>query len=269
MRNENDQLISLPVLDWRWWYALLGSLAISVSLVLPSFLPLPPGTAEIGLVPFVLFALFAVLIPRVFAGHVSATDLGLCFTSPARMAIVGLGLWALFMLAGMALEAGQPDQTPSEAEALRMAGLGQGARAELILIVMIGIFAPVGEEMIYRGLIYRALRDGLARYGRFVALVAALVLSSALFVQAHLTSGPNLQILQYALFAVVMALAYEFSGSLLTAIGAHALNNMVVLVMMLGSMGATLTAPWLYAVVCAAPVIATGLGWAVGRLLAR
>lgn len=260
-------MTSHSVLPWRWWYALAGYVAISTAMIVPSLLPLQPGTAVPALLPFVLFAALSILVPRLFAGRVRASDLGLVITDAKRMLIIGLAIWALFTLAGMAWEAAHPSSAQAGVEGLRMSGLGQGVSAELVLILMIGIAAPVGEELIYRGLIFRSLRDGLARFGRPIALGAALLISSALFIELHLTSGSNAQIVQYALFALCMALAYQMSGSLLTAIGAHSLNNAFVLSMGLSQLETSLAAPWLYGLLWGAPILAVGLAWLIGFLL--
>ena len=79
------------------------------------------------------------------------------------------------------------------------------------------LFAPVQEELIFRGYLY-----GLAR--RHLGVGAGLVVSSALFagIHLHLPSFAGLFML-----AVCLALAYEWTGSILVPMAMHALFNLL------------------------------------------
>lgn len=78
------------------------------------------------------------------------------------------------------------------------------------------IFAPLAEEVLFRGLLYPSLK-------RFGGTVPALLLSGAIFSVAHvsLTVGPPLFVL-----GVLLALSYELTGTLWTPIGFHAAFNL-------------------------------------------
>lgn len=92
----------------------------------------------------------------------------------------------------------------------------------LYLSVLIGgaVLAPIGEEIFFRGFVYNCARQRLGRgWG--------LVLSSALFSLVHL--GP-LVLLPIFLVGVVLALAYERTGSLWVPIFMHATFNGVQLI---------------------------------------
>ena len=79
-----------------------------------------------------------------------------------------------------------------------------------MLLVALGVIAPIAEEIFFRGVIYAGLRKRLP-------VVPALVLSSALFASAHMDS---MRLLPFVL-GVVAALLMEFTGSLVPAILAH------------------------------------------------
>lgn len=83
-----------------------------------------------------------------------------------------------------------------------------------------GVAAPVVEEVLFRGFIYRNLRDQLGRGG-------GAVLSGLIFGAVHM--HPTL-IIPLTLFGVGLALLYEWSGSLLVPIAAHAAWNIMTLV---------------------------------------
>ena len=90
---------------------------------------------------------------------------------------------------------------------------------EIVLFFLVaGIIGPVAEEILFRGIIYGFFR----RWG----VLAALILSSVIFVLAHLTlSGiPVPQIIG----GIIFAIAYEREGSLIVPITIHILGNMAI-----------------------------------------
>lgn len=93
-----------------------------------------------------------------------------------------------------------------------------GKSREIVLFFLVGgMIGPVAEEIFFRGIIYGFFR----RWG----VLAALILSSAIFVLAHLTSGiPVTQIVG----GIIFAIAYEKEGSLVVPITIHSLGNMAI-----------------------------------------
>ncbi len=81
------------------------------------------------------------------------------------------------------------------------------------------IAAPLGEELFFRGFLYRAMRQ---RWGVRWALLA----TSLLFAFIH--SSPS-AFLPYAALGLAFGLVYEWVGSLWASITLHALWNLVVL----------------------------------------
>ena len=90
-------------------------------------------------------------------------------------------------------------------------------------VLLIGILAPAGEELYFRGLIYRWLRD---QWGP----ASATPLSALLFAGAHFYY-PLPHMLLVALLGLVLAIAYERSGSLWVSIGIHAAQNTTVVIL--------------------------------------
>jgi membrane protease YdiL (CAAX protease family) len=87
------------------------------------------------------------------------------------------------------------------------------------------VFAPIGEEMFFRGFLYRALRK------RF-AVAPAVVISAAAFGLAHVYP---LIVAVIFVDGVVLALLYERTKSLVACIAAHSVNNLIVFVVMLAT----------------------------------
>jgi membrane protease YdiL (CAAX protease family) len=86
-----------------------------------------------------------------------------------------------------------------------------------LLFIVGGLIAPLVEEVMFRGILYGYFR----RWG----IAAAILISSSIFVLLHAVKGvPVPQIVG----GVVFALAYEFTGSLVTPVIIHILGNLAI-----------------------------------------
>lgn len=85
----------------------------------------------------------------------------------------------------------------------------------LLTLLLAGGIAPLVEETIFRGLIYGWLRTHMP-------IVIAVLVSAAVFAAVHV-----IPLLFPALFVVgvILALVYEYSGSLWTSILLHSIQN--------------------------------------------
>jgi membrane protease YdiL (CAAX protease family) len=83
------------------------------------------------------------------------------------------------------------------------------------MLILAGILAPFGEELLFRGVFYPLLRD---KWGVW----PAVLLSSLIFgiIHGDITVG-----LTAFLLGIILALIYEYSRSLWTSILVHAINN--------------------------------------------
>ncbi|HEX6844225.1 MAG TPA: type II CAAX endopeptidase family protein [Actinomycetota bacterium] len=115
-----------------------------------------------------------------------------------------------------------PDQLPE--------GLSPGFKA--LTVVLVVVIAPVVEELFYRGVLYRSVRD---RYG----VTWGLVVSSLLFGLAHYVpaSAADVLLLQAVMVATGLGLAaiYEWRGSLVANVFAHAAFNAIGVVLIFSS----------------------------------
>jgi membrane protease YdiL (CAAX protease family) len=103
---------------------------------------------------------------------------------------------------------------------------GSGPRLA-VLMVTVCVFAPVFEELLFRGYVYRNLRD---RWGPWVGIV----ISSALFAAVHV--DPMNFIPLFAIGAC-FGYAYERSGSLWVPVLIHGLWNLTTVSRILSLMG--------------------------------
>jgi membrane protease YdiL (CAAX protease family) len=136
---------------------------------------------------------------------------------------------------------------------------GSGPRLDLSDPVVVGLFAftvcvgaPIVEEIAFRGYLFAALT-------RWRGPWPAAVLSGLLFGAAHAAVYPPELLPPLAVFGVVLAMVFWFTGSLLPCIALHALNNALVT-------GIALGWDWQVPVLILGSIaVALGLLWPVSR----
>ena len=160
-------------------------------------------------------------------------DIGLPLVPPRRAVVAGLLLGIVFLIgagllgAGLEAIAKQFDHVPAVHAMLRyeqtnmvaqMAkSLDKAGLAGLLWgVLAVGIAAPVGEEMLFRGFAQNVLTK---RFGAIVGVVG----SALLFAAPHTYSPIGLTVI--FLMGVGLAHVYRTSGSLWTVIIIHAVNN--------------------------------------------
>ena len=90
-----------------------------------------------------------------------------------------------------------------------------GGPAALVLAgLALSVSAPVTEEVFFRGVLYRALRNRLA-------VPAAATIAGVLFAAAHGLAYPPQTLPPRIVFGVVTCLLYERTGSLLPGMALH------------------------------------------------
>jgi membrane protease YdiL (CAAX protease family) len=105
-----------------------------------------------------------------------------------------------------------------------LAGPGWWGRLQVVLLA--SVVAPLVEETMFRGVLYRHLRDGSSRFGFWGSVLFSGTLTSFVFAVIHpqgWVAVPALMALAYA-----FTLAREWRGTLVPAMVAHGINNAVV-----------------------------------------
>jgi uncharacterized protein len=161
---------------------------------------------------------------------------------------------AFWISAGIiALTLGEPETEQRLVEELR-------AQDDVVILagyaIVATIFAPLGEEILFRGLLYGALRERMPYW-------IAAVVTGVLFGIIHF-DAPIQGILLLCIFGVGLCLLYQVTGSLLPCLGLHALHNSI-------TFSYTKELPWwgftgVIAASCAAVVV---VGMAAGRVRAE
>ena len=95
------------------------------------------------------------------------------------------------------------------------------------LAVFIAVIAPIIEELIFRGYLYKAWRFTRLGY------VGALILISLLFSLAHVDQYHWPSLIFLFCFAILMGMAREKTGSVLIPMLLHTINNTIVAVLII------------------------------------
>lgn len=110
-------------------------------------------------------------------------------------------------------------------------------QAPLINIFATVIFAPIVEELVFRGALYQSFRSEKSFWK---AIAVSCLLFGAIHVLPQFANTHELTELLYLIpysgMAFFMILAYEKTGSIFGAMGVHFLNNLVATVMILITM---------------------------------
>ena len=105
--------------------------------------------------------------------------------------------------------------------------MGSGIVGLVLVYLVACVAAPIVEEIMFRGFLYRYLRDGTSKLLWFGSFVIAAFVSSFIFAIIHPQGVVFVPVL--GALAIGFCLGREWRGSLIAPMVAHALNNGVVM----------------------------------------
>ncbi len=244
---------------WTAWAAILtgfgltifgGMVVAVVAAAMGASVSDPSPGVNIGLTLFQNVALLAAaLLFARLAGRPGAADFGLrrprIWRAIGRMFSVVVGFYLFSLAWGVALGLDERQTLPDEL------GIQESTVNLVLVIVMITVVAPIGEELFFRGYFFSALRN-------WRGWIPAAVITGLVFGAIHIGSAPIGFTVPLAVFGFGLCLLYERTGSLYPCIALHALNNALAL---------ALTQEWTWQI---APLMAGAVvvSLTVARLLA-
>ena len=163
-------------------------------------------------------------------------DIGLSFgPQPWSVPFVGVGAYlsalpvvgvamivTLLMMAVASQFAGEGDSTGGPIHPI-VEPILRGSWTIRLQLLFIAVFAAVPEEIFFRGVLYRHLREVGTKVGYVVGVAFAALTSSFVFAAIHPQGLFGIPILMG--LAVVFALVREWRGSIVPSMIAHALVN--------------------------------------------
>jgi CAAX protease family protein len=217
--------------DWSPWF---GPLALVAALVLATVgaliidIPaaalgvdvnakhLPPGLVIADTaVQDVGFVAVAIFFAQIGGRAVSAAMFGLRPTPlwrAVRLACATLAGFLLFSLVWTSIF------HTKEEKLLEQLGTNQSALLLVLSAALTCVVAPIGEEFLFRGFIFTALRN-------WRGLWPAALITGVLFGAVHAGSAPALDLVPLAVLGTGLCLLYRATGSLYPCIAAHCANN--------------------------------------------
>ncbi len=181
----------------------------------------PPPGVNIGLTVVQNLALVgaAYFFARL-SGRPAAADFGLRPAPLWRSVRLLFAVWIGFFVASTiwAVAVGLDEQQTLPDEL----GADGSVLNALVVIVLVTVIAPLGEELFFRGFFFGALRN-------WHGPILAAVLSGLVFGLVHTGSAPVGYLVPLAIFGFGLCMLYELTGSLYPAIALHALNNSIAL----------------------------------------
>jgi membrane protease YdiL (CAAX protease family) len=162
-----------------------------------------------------------------------------CYVMGYPLLLAGIIVMLVFVLIQQSLQSGGAGDefsyppTPSHPIVEKLVRRDWVVR--LMVFIMASIVAPLVEETVFRGVLYRHLRELSWRAGVVVSVIFAAVVSSFIFAVIHpqgIVATPALMAL-----AIVFCLTREWRGSLIPSMTAHGLHNGLVLLLNIFMMG--------------------------------
>ena len=167
----------------------------------------------------------------------------------ALMFAVVIGVTAMFVLWSAALGLDEDAGSPL-AERLGT----EGTLNVLILVMVLTVLGPLGEEFLFRGYIFRALRN-------WRGVWPAAITAGVLFAATHIGWLPLALAVTATVFGIAMCLLYHWTGSLYPCIAVHAIGNSLAL-------GGVLNWTWQVPVLIAGSTLAAlAICWLIARRL--
>ncbi|MFY9264118.1 MAG: CPBP family intramembrane glutamic endopeptidase [Solirubrobacterales bacterium] len=182
----------------------------------------PAFVVAASVVQGVIFAATAVAIARTI-GPVRACDFGLVrarlWPTVGKVVVFGVAYYA-----ALAVYAELVNLTSDDAP--DKLGAAAGTFGMLAFALVAAVIAPIAEEFFFRGMVFRALANGLG-------VVGGAVVSGVFFGSLHIDSLAQerlLQVVPLMILGIVFALLYAWSGTLYASIALHATNNSLAVI---------------------------------------
>jgi len=215
---------------WTAWAAILtgfgatvfgGMLVAIVATIMGASVSDPSPGVKIGLTFFQNLALIgAALLFASMTGRPAGPDFGLRRTRLWRAVGLLLAIWVgFYAVSAVWVAALGLDERQTLPDELGIAG----STLNLVLVVvLITVVAPIGEELFFRGYFFGALRN-------WKGFLPAALITGIVFGAIHIGSAPIGFTVPLAVFGFGLCLLYERTRSLYPCIALHALNNSVAL----------------------------------------
>ena len=206
----NYAVVLLPLPKWGLVWILIPQIGGLGALAWPVFrgISWPDVRKDIGL----SFGRDAWSVPFVgIGGYLSA------------LPVVGVAMVVTLLMMAVANQfAGDGDGTASPIHPI-VEPILRGNWTVRLQLLLVAVFASVPEEIMFRGVLYRHLRDAGSKFGYIGSVIFAALINSFVFAVIHPQGLFGIPILMS--LAMVFTLMREWRGSIVPSIIAHAMVN--------------------------------------------
>lgn len=227
--------------NFKWWYALLGLVAYIISFMLGTWMSnashgwVGNSTFNLGaifnIIMFIAGGIICLLILRLVSKkQLTRLEFGLNLNHIGKIIRVGCGIGVLFFGFTELVEAYSKNLSAASEQVVQDLGLGKSFANDILLLLNVGLFAPVVEEIIFRGAIFNPIFQSLKKINgipKWAALITGLLVSTFLFVFSHGGGGQEAQLVLLGILGVLAGLAMYLTNNLFAAILVHAVNNVL------------------------------------------
>lgn len=269
-------MLSEKSTNWKIWYAIFPFLSMLVASFFVSFLSCINGVAQLSpLLQFIIMAVFSLgcvtLISKKFP---TSMDLGFdTKTLSKRNVIIILSVFVITHLSFFFLSKISSITTDAKAE-FTNTGFGNNSFSDLILIISTVIFAPIFEEIVYRGIMLRSIHDGMLKhfpksksiFG--LPAITAITITAIAFILPHVANlSINVMTLAYFITSAGFSVVYLLTGSMVAAMVSHSLQSAYAFSnLLIYGHGDYKLSPIIYLISFGAPVIAFVIGEVIRKL---
>ena len=219
---------SFPYATWGPWVALavtFGALIFGLILSLPFFVTDPgSGSDDLSLTTRIAtqvctavgFIVVPLMLAQLAGGPLRAALRRLGFVrfrigNTIKWVVIGIVVYLAFLIV-YSIVIGVPEQDD----------IASDFGPIWVQILLIGIAAPISEEVCFRGMLFGGIRTRLPLWS--ASLAAGIVFGVLHYSTGWSAVGPLIAL------GVIFAVVYEKSGSIWAPIGMHVLNNGIALV---------------------------------------
>jgi membrane protease YdiL (CAAX protease family) len=153
-----------------------------------------------------------------------------CYAAALALAFAGALVMFVLIAIRRKLSGGAPDTLPSHPAAEWVVEGNWWVRVQVIFAAV--VVAPLVEETMFRGVLYRHLREGLSRGHRVASVLLSTLVTSFVFAVIHPQGWLGVPPLMG--IATAFTLTREWRGSLLPCMLAHGLHNGVIMTLAIG-----------------------------------
>ncbi len=150
-----------------------------------------------------------------------------CYAAALALAFAGVFVTILLMQLQKRFDPDTKPLTPSHPATDWILRGDWWVRLQVLFVAVVA--APVVEETMFRGVLYRHLREAGYRAGKVLSIIVGTVGTSFVFAAIHPQGWLGIPPLMG--LAAAFALAREWRGTLVPAMTAHAVNNFVAMIL--------------------------------------